>query len=79
MTHDIEGHPLMELDKMYYPEPFIVADGKTWDQDGGLVVSDSRDGQLDTSKNLVVIAAERLAWKNIGLRSCEEGKNSDTE
>lgn len=72
-----KNHILVATEGNYDPELFIFADDADVDEYGVLIVRVSGDGEVDTSRKPVDVAAEVLTWAQVGLYTWQEGKEWD--
>lgn len=74
-----KDHALVAAEGKYDPGLFIFADDADVDEYGVLIVRVSGDGEVDSCRKPVDVAAEILAWVQVGLYTWQEGKDWDDE
>lgn len=74
-----KNHLQVSAEGPYDPRLFIFADDADADEYGVLIVRLSGDGEADTCRKPVDVAAEVLTWVQIGLYTWQEGKDWDDE
>ena len=71
------NHTSVAAEGGYDPELFIFADDTNVDEYGALVVRVSTDGEVETFRKPVDVAAEVLTWVQVGLYTWQEAKEWD--
>lgn len=77
VTPIAKNHAHVATEGKFDPEFFIFADDADVDEYGVLIVRVSGDGEVDTSRKPVDVAAEVLTWVQVGLYTWQEGKEWD--
>ena len=74
-----KNHADIAAEKGYDPQPFIFADETNLDDYGVIIARMSTDGSVDSCRKPVDVAAEVLAWVQVGLYTWQEAKEWDDE
>ena len=74
-----KNHADIAAEHGYDPQLFIFADDTNLDDYGVIIARMSADGSVDSCRKPVDVAAEVLAWVQVGLYTWEEAKVWDDE
>ena len=83
IAHDLDGivknHAQLAKEEGFDQSYFVIADDANWMEYGVMVVRVGGDGEADTRRRPVDVAAEILTWIHQGLYTWQGGKDWDEE